>query len=123
MRDRLTDEQIAILTHLAETGPTVQPIASAYLLSLCDEVTRLRRERADYETTVISIADRTGAIAMKCVESSRTMQERCAEACIELFRAAPNTKESGYKQNQISHGCIACAAAIRSLTLPEPAEG
>lgn len=41
--------------------------------------------------------------------------EEAAEACVVLFRNAPNTSESGFHQNKISHGCIESAAAIRAI--------
>lgn len=38
---------------------------------------------------------------------------------LDIWRNAPNTRESGFRQNEISHGCIASAEAIRALKIPE----
>lgn len=44
--------------------------------------------------------------------------EDAARVAEELWRNAPNTRESGFRQNEISHGCIASAEAIRALKSP-----
>ena len=44
-------------------------------------------------------------------DAGEAMQERCAEACRDTF-----TQEADLtRQNKLSHGCIASAAAIRAL--------
>lgn len=41
-------------------------------------------------------------------------REACAVIVEKVWKEAPNTRESGFRQNQISHGCIASAKAIRA---------
>ena len=40
--------------------------------------------------------------------------ERCAKVCEDEFKNSSNDPPS-YRQNTISYGCLACAAAIREL--------
>ena len=47
-------------------------------------------------------------------EARREAIEECAELCLSTWKEAPNEKPH-YKQNQISHGCIASNEAILSL--------
>ena len=47
-------------------------------------------------------------------EARREAIEECAEICLSTWKEAPNEKPH-YKQNQISHGCIASNEAILAL--------
>ncbi len=53
------------------------------------------------------------------VEAER---EACAELCLQIWRKASNTRPE-YRQNEISHGCLACNAAIRARGGDQPAKG
>ena len=51
-------------------------------------------------------ADKAGAI--------RAL-EMAAEECERLWKEAPNDRESGFRQNYLSHGCLASSKEIRKL--------
>ena len=38
-----------------------------------------------------------------------------ADECVQLWKDAPNTREDGYRQNWISHGCVECRNHLRAL--------
>ena len=43
--------------------------------------------------------------------------ELAAKECLKIWKESPNTRESGFRQNEISHGCVASAEAIRKMKL------
>lgn len=51
----------------------------------------------------------------------KALEEAAAE-CLRVWKDAPNTREDGFTQNTISHGCSASAAAIRVLAQTEAGE-
>lgn len=49
--------------------------------------------------------------------------EEAAKECERIWKEAPNERTdsplTSFRQNEISHGCVACAAAIRALNPKE----
>jgi len=61
-----------------------------------------------------------GEQPMPLYASSRDYAQGVADAarvCREIWQNAPNDRPE-YRQNEISHGCLACEQAIRALSSP-----
>jgi hypothetical protein len=67
--------------------------------------------RGGYQVRTESAAD---IIEMALAAVERETLERAVEICMNTWRTAPNDRASDFRQNAISHGCIAAADAIKA---------